>query len=300
VELSIIVVNYNTKGLLRSCLASIFEQTWRIALEVFVVDNGSTDGSLEVLAHEFGEVQLIANSVNKGFAAANNQGIKKAAGEYILLLNSDTEILNDAISKTLAFMKQHPEASIAGCKLLNKDGTLQPSCRSFPSVWNLFTESFFLYSVFKKIRLFGQYYMTHFDHESIRQVDVVMGAFMLIRREVFTAIGLLDENYFMYAEETDFCYRARQADYKTFFFPGAFIIHLGGGSTFDNQKQFEQLHSALLLFLHKHFTGIRLGAAVGLKKLGVALRVAIYFLAGVMMFNFQQIRKSRYYLRILF
>jgi GT2 family glycosyltransferase len=294
VQLSIIIVNYNTRILLRACLCSVFRQATKTDFEVIVVDNASTDGSREMLEQEFPHVTKIYNEKNRGFAAANNQAIKQAKGEYILLLNSDTEVLDGAIQKTVAFMQQCPEASIVGCKLLNADRTLQPSCRSFPSPWNLFTESFFLFRVFKHTQLFGQYYMSHFDHDSIRQVEVVMGAFMLIRRNVFETIGLFDEDYFMYAEETDFCYRARKAGYKTFFFPRVEIIHFGGGSTQDSQKQIEQLHSALLLF------GIKLFTAVGLKKLGVALRVTTYFLIGVLTFNVQQIRKSRHYLRILF
>jgi GT2 family glycosyltransferase len=142
--------------------------------------------------------------------------------------------------------------------------------------------------------------MSQFDHASIRQVGVVMGAFMLIRRKVFETVGLFDEDYFMYAEETDFCYRARQLGYSTFFFPEASVIHLGGGSAQDSQKYFDQLHSALLLFLQKHFTGIRLLAALALKNLGVALRVAIYFLIGLLTLDFRLIRKAKYYFRVLF
>jgi hypothetical protein len=262
---------------------------------VIVVDNASTDGSRKMLEQEFPQVKRINNSENRGFAAANNQGIVKAAGKYVLLLNSDTVILNDALQKTADFMEQHPKAAIVGCKLLNPDRTLQPSCRSFPSVWNIFTESFFLYKLFKRNKLFGQYYMSHFDHNALREVDVVMGAFMLIRREVFEKIGLLDEDYFMYAEETDFCYRAHRAGFKTFFCPEAAIIHIGGGSTIDSRKLFEQLHSTSLLFLKKHFTGIRLWAAVSLKNLGVVIRIITYFLMGILSLNVRTIKKALYY-----
>ncbi|MGI0009981.1 MAG: glycosyltransferase family 2 protein, partial [Nitrosopumilaceae archaeon] len=196
VQLSIIIINYNTRDLLRACLKSVFQKTQDLDFEMIVVDNASVDGSLEMVEQEFPQVKKICNAENRGFAAANNQAIKQANSEYILLLNSDTEVLDGAINKTIEFMKQRPETSIVGCKLLNPDGTLQPSCRSFPSVWNLFTESFFLYKAFKRTKLFGKYYMSFFDHTSIREVDVVMGAFMLIRREVIDAIGLFDEDYF--------------------------------------------------------------------------------------------------------
>lgn len=299
-QLSIIIVNYNAQDLLRACLISVFEHTKAIDFEVIVVDNASTDGSREMLEQRFLNVKKILNSVNHGFAAANNQAIKQASGDYILLLNSDTVVPDEAINKTLEYMRRNPEAGIVGCKLLNPDGTLQPSCRSFPSIWNLFTESLFLYRVFNGTELFGKYYMSFFDHESIREVEVVMGAFMLIRREVFEQVGLFDEDYFMYAEETDFCYRAYKLGYKTYFFPEASIIHIGGGSTHDNQKSFDLLHSSLLLFLHKHFSGIRLFLAVGLKNLGVALRIVTYFVAGLFTFDSSLLKKSRYFFRVLF
>ena len=299
-QLSIIIVNYNTRELLRRCLCSIFSQATEMDFEVFVVDNASTDGSREMLEQEFPQVKKIYFHENRGFSAANNEAIKQTAGEYVLLLNSDTDVADGAIWKTVAFMQQRPEASIVGCKLLNADETLQPSCRSFPSVWNIFSESFFLYLLFKRSWLFGGYYMSYFDHESIREVDVVMGAFMLIRKTVFETIGLFDETYFMYAEETDFCYRAHKAGFKTFFFPGASIIHLGGGSTHENQEFYARLHASLILFLRKHYTGLRLYAAIGLKNIGVALRVIIYWLAGVVTFNPALIKKSRYSFRVLF
>lgn len=299
-QLSIIIINYNTRDLLRACLKSVFQQTREIEFEVIVVDNASLDGSREMLEQEFTHVKKIFNTENRGFAAANNQAIKQAKGIYILLLNSDTEVLDGAIQKTAAFMQQHPEASIVGCKLLNADRTIQPSCRSFPSVWNLFSESFFFYKLFARTRLFGKYYMSFFDYASTREVDVVMGAFMLIRREVFDAIGHFDEDYFMYAEETDFCYRASKLGYKTYFFSEAAIMHIGGGSTRDSQKSFDLLHSSLLLFLHKHFNGFRLLLAVGLKNLGVALRVVAYFVAGLFTLDSSLLRKSWYFFRVLF
>jgi len=211
VVVSIILVNHNTREILRKCLKSIGKQTKGIAYEIILVDNNSTDGSAEMVQGEFPAVQLIRNSENRGFAAANNQGISRACGDYTLLLNSDTEVLDGAIQRTLEFMERHPEAGVVGCKLLNRDGTLQPSCRSFPSVLNLFTESFFLYIIFKRSNLFGKYHMTFFNHESIREVDVVKGAYMMIRKEVFDRVGLFDESYFMYAEEMDFCYRAKKS-----------------------------------------------------------------------------------------
>ena len=299
VLLSIIVINYNTRDLLRACLTSIYQQTRKIDFEVIVVDNASTDGSREMLAQKFPTVKMILNAVNKGFAAANNQAIRQAAGQYLLLLNSDTVVLDGAIDKTVAFMKQHQEASIVGCKLLNPDGTLQPSCRSFPSLWNLFTEAFFLYRIFKHSSRFGEYYMSHFDHESIREVEAVMGAFMLVRREVFAKAGMLDESYFMYSEEIEFCYRAGKQGCKVYFMPSAQIIHSGGGSIERAQAHLEQVHQSQLQFIRAHFTGLQKYLGLFLKHSGIAIRILAYFCAGLFTLNRRLVQKARSYSLVL-
>lgn len=300
VVVSIILVNHNSREILRKCLKSIGKQTKGIAYEIILVDNNSTDGSAEMVQADFPAVQLIRNSENRGFAAANNQGISRACGDYMLLLNSDTEVLDGAIQKTVEFMERHPDASVVGCRLLNRDGTLQPSCRSFPSVLNLFTESFFLYIIFKRSNLFGKYYMTFFNHESIREVDVVKGAYMMIRKEVFDRVGLFDESYFMYAEEMDFCYRAKKSGHKVFFYPGSQVIHLGGGSIADPQRYTRQIYDSQILFFRKHFTGIHRNAVILIKQAGIALRIVVYFLAAVVTLRSDLVRKSLAYSRLLF
>lgn len=292
-DLSIVVVNFNTRELLRACLASIAAETTGIQYEVILVDNASTDGSREMLEGEFPGIKCIYNSQNRGFAAANNQAIRVAEGRYILLLNSDTKVLDGAIQKTLQFMDRTPDTGIAGCKLLNPDGTLQPSCRSFPSVWNIFAETFFLYILFERTELFGRYHMTHFDHNKIRRVDVVKGAFMMIRREVFERVGLLDESYFMYTEETDYCYRMNAIGYHTYFFPWASVVHHEGGSVENFERLFEQFHSTQIQFLRKHFRGIRKHTTVFLKQVGIAIRVPVYFIAGFLKSDPTFLKKSR-------
>jgi GT2 family glycosyltransferase len=293
VDLSILIVNYNTRELLRTCLASVIAETYGIDYEVIVVDNTSSDGSREMLRQEFPSVRTIYNEGNKGFAAANNQGIRIAGGRYILLLNSDTKILAGAIQSTVNFMDAHAESSIVGCRLLNADGSLQPSLMSFPTVWNLFTESFFLYLIFQKSRLFGRYHMTHFNYATVCPVDVVKGAFMMIRQEVFERIGLFDESYFMYTEETDFCFRAKAAGVGIFFYPSASIIHYGSGSVENIDRLFEQFHSTQVYFLRKNFVGLHRTAAVVLKMVGIAVRIPTYFLAGVLTLNRTFLQKSR-------
>jgi len=299
VTLSIIIVNYNTRELLRACLQSVLEQTREIAFEIIVIDNDSTDGSREMLRDAFPQVRVIHNENNRGFAAANNQGIRLATGKYILLLNSDTVILDRAIQKTLLYMTEHSKANIVGCKLLNPDGTLQPSCRSFPTPWNLFCEASFLYLLFKRTRLFGTYYMSHFDHNTSRRVDFVMGAFMLIKREVFEHVGLLDEEYFMYTEEMDWCYRAAQLGHQVHFTPSARIIHVLGGSTSNRQSYFDQLHLSQMRFIRKHFRGLKKVLGLSLKRFGIALRIPVYGLVGMLPGKRDLIKKSLAYARVL-
>ena len=298
-DLSVIVVNYNTNTFLRDCLQSVFEQTEGIDYELIVVDNASSDGSRELLQNEFPQVRTIFNSENKGFAAANNQAIRVAQGRYVLLLNSDTRVLDGAVQKTFHFMEDHKEASIVGCRLLNADGTLQPSCMSFPTVWNLFSEAFFFYILFRRTKLFGAYHMTYFDYDTVRPVDIVKGAFMMFRREVFENVGLFDESYFMYTEETDLCYRAKQKGYQTFFFPLARIIHFGGGSIDSKRQFFEQFHRTQIYFIKKNFTGLRKYLGLFFKEAGIAVRVPAYFLVGSLTWNSELLRKSFDYLVVL-
>lgn len=297
--LSVVVVSYNTKDLLNTCLRSIKHETKGIDFEVIVVDNASTDSSKDMLNREFPAIKTIFNPVNKGFAAANNQGILIASGDYLLLLNSDTEILDGAIQKTVHFVEKNREVAIVGCRLLNQDGTLQPSCRSFPTVWNIFTETFFLYLLFKRTRLFGSYYMTWFNYDRLQEVDVVIGAFMMIRRAVIDQVGLLDESYFMYSEETDFCLRARRKGYRTYFFPNADVIHVGGGSIGDALQYFVQLHQSQVQFIRTHFRGFERHLALFLKNLGVALRIPVYFVIGLLTVNLDLVKKSRLYFDVL-
>jgi len=252
-EVSVLIINWNTKDILRDCLHSVYETTPRDSLEVIVVDNASQDGSVEMVKNEFPAVKLVANSSNVGFAKANNQGIKAAQGRYVLLLNSDTVVLGDAIAETITFADANADAGVVGCRVLNADRTLQPTCFMFPSALNILLSSTYLYKLFPRSKLFGREHMTWWKRDDVREVDVVTGCFMLIRRDVFDKIGLLDTDYFMYGEETDFCYRCKKAGFRNYFYPSAQIIHLGGASS----RQMEpamilQARASILLFLRKH------------------------------------------------
>lgn len=252
-DISIIIVNWNTRDILRDCLESVYKQTKGIAFEVIVVDNASSDGSAAMVKAEFLQVILIENTDNKGFAAANNQGMRIAKGRYVLLLNSDTVVLDCAIPKTFVFAEKHPEAAVIGCKVLNPDHTLQPTCFMFPCLLNLCLSSTYLYKIFPRNRFFGRERMSWWNRDDVRQVDVVTGCFMLVRREAIDQVGMMDEDFFMYAEETDWCWRFKKAGWQNLFFPDAQIIHLGGQSSKQvRAKSLIQLRLGILQYFYKN------------------------------------------------
>ncbi|MFH1561640.1 MAG: glycosyltransferase family 2 protein [Patescibacteria group bacterium] len=255
--LSIIIVNWNTKKLTKQCLDSILTNDKRLDLsgratvkeevvptEIIVVDNGSTDDSIKYLK-SLKKIKIIFNKDNLGFGKANNQGIKTAQGEYVLLLNSDTIIKEGAISQTVHWMAAHPEAAVAGCKLLNPDGSSQSSFGSFPDLATVFLMLFkehFLGS--KKVRRTGN---------KIEETDWVMGAFLLTRKSTLEQAGLLDEGIFMYMEEVEWCYRVKQLGLKIFFYPNAKITHLGRGSSASGKTDpILNIFRGLNYFYRKH------------------------------------------------
>jgi GT2 family glycosyltransferase len=216
-DLSIIIPNFNTKELLKKCLKSIKKA------ETIVVDNGSTDGSVEMIKKEFPEVIPIENHKNLGFAKAVNQGIKCAKGDYILVLNSDTEVKNGALKCLVDFARQHPEAGIVGARLLNPDGSIQPSIYHFPTIFRAIKEFWF-----GQKGSYEKYYVIGEDPVS---VDAVTGAAMLIPRKTIEKVGLFDERYFMYFEDLDYCRRVKKAGLKVYYLPEARIIHFHGKSS---------------------------------------------------------------------
>jgi len=273
-DVSIIIVNYNTKDVLRDCLESIYEQTRQVHFEVIVVDNASADGSVNMIKDCFSKVILIENSENRGFAAANNQGIKIAKARYLLLLNSDTVILDDAIRKTVEFADSHKEAGILGCRVLNPDSSLQPTCFMFPSLLNAVLLTSYLNNLFPRNRFFGREQMTWWDRTDEREVDVVTGCFMLVRKTAIKQVGEMDTRFFMYAEETDWCYRFKQADWKIMFTPVGEIIHAGGCSAKQMKpKMVLQLRASVLLFFKKHRTRLSYRVACLFMSLFFLLRI---------------------------
>ncbi len=229
-DLSIIIVSYNTRDMLKACLVSVYGETRGIEFEVIVVDNASTDGSVEMVRFDFPQARIIANTRNAGFAGGNNQGMAASHGDFFLLLNPDTVILDKAITKTLAFIRERKDIGVAGCRVWDADGSPQYTTFMYPRLVNMLLSATGLASVFRKNRFFGRAQMHWWDHNDTREVEVVAGCFMLVRRVVYEQLGGMDERFFMYAEETDWCLRMSRAGWKIVFYHEAEIVHLIGQS----------------------------------------------------------------------
>jgi len=278
VDVSIILVNWNTRELLRNCINSLYRNMRNSSFEIIVVDNASSDGSVDMLKLEFGDVQVIANSENRGFATANNQGMLTSKGRYILLLNSDTIVLDASIDKAVAFADSYKDAAVVGCRVLNADRTLQPTCFMFPSILNMLLSVSYLYKLFPSSRFFGRERMTWWKRGDIRKVDVVTGCFMLVRCEAIEEVGMLDERFFMYAEETDWCYRFKQSGWKIMFTPASTIIHLGGQSSRKvRAEMLIRLRLSILQFINKHHDWLTYKTACLLTLLFFAFRIPVWF-----------------------
>jgi GT2 family glycosyltransferase len=276
-DVSIIIVNWNTKDVLRNCLQSIYQQADKTKFEVIVIDNNSNDGSARMVAEEFPHVKLISNESNIGFAAANNQGILSAKGKYVLLLNPDTIILNGAITKAVAFADSNPRAAVVGCLVMNPDKSLQLSCFMFPSLLNMFLSATYLYKIFPKSRFFGRYLMSWWDHASDRAVEAVSGCFMLVRQEAINQVGILDERFFMYTEEADWCYRFRKAGWQIWHFAGAQVIHLRGESSKKRTGiSALPLHGSLIKYMAKHHSPLKVALFCCLVSIHFGVRAPMW------------------------
>lgn len=279
IDLSIIIVSTNEKHFLIPCLESIFRETQELVVEVIVIDNASTDGTSAWLGSEYPNVVVVRNERNLGFAASNNRGLPLARGRHVLLLNPDTEILGKTLGQVVRYMDNETNVGILGCKLLSKSGHVQASVRGFPSCWNLFFEASFLYLLFPHSKFVGDYYMSYFSYDRTREVDWLCGAFFLIRRELIDRIGILDEQFFMYAEELDYCFRAWRAGFSVVFFSEAAAIHHWGIGT-TNPELVYWGHWSQILFFRKHGQGFRRSMLIWLKMMGLFLRVIMYHLRG--------------------
>jgi GT2 family glycosyltransferase len=246
-DASVVVVTYNALPWIEQSIASVQGE------EVVVIDNGSTDGTVDVVRELFPQARLIERE-NLGLASGWNAGMAVVTGRYFLLLNADAWLTDGSLARLVEFADAHPEAAVVGPRLLNTDGTLQRSVRGFPTLWRLATEYLFLRKLAPGSQLLNAFYAGGFEHGEEREVEVVMGACMLVRREAVEQVGPLDEAFFLFSEETDWCYRFEEAGWKVLFFPGAECVHVGGAS--HGGRMFRENVRGHLRFLAKH-RGVR-------------------------------------------
>ena len=256
-KLSVVIVNYNVKHFIEQCLFSVLKASENIACEIFVVDNNSVDGSVTIIKDKFPQVNLIVNKVNTGFSVANNQAIRLAKGEYVLLLNPDTVVQEDTFTKVITFMDTHADAGGLGVKMLDGQGNFAPeSKRGLPTPFVAFYKMVGLSRFFPKSAKFGKYHLSYLPQDQINEVDVLSGAFMLMRKSVLDKIGLLDETFFMYGEDIDLSYRIQKSGYKNYYFPETQIIHYKGESTKRSSLNYVIIfYKAMAIFSRKHFSG---------------------------------------------
>ncbi len=269
-ELSIIIVNYNAAPFLKRAIESIELHLKNVSHEICVVDNASTDKSSDVWLN-FPQVRVIRNDNNLGFAAGINQGLKDTTGSYVLWLNPDAELLDDGLATILRYMNDHPNVGIIGTRIVNSDGSIQLSCRSFPSYRaGLFNRYSLLTRWFPKNRFSRNYLKSDFDHNVIADVDWVSGACLLHRRELVKRPGLLDEHFFMYCEDVDYCFRAKQEGWNVQYHPGAAVLHhIAASSKQLPRKTILERHKSIWHYYTKHFKrNIAKDIAVGAGILG--------------------------------
>jgi GT2 family glycosyltransferase len=268
-DLAIVIVNYNTAALLRECLRSVYASRGGLALAVCVVDNASSDDSVAMVRREFSQAHVIANATNAGYPQANNQGLRhfgfrdanpkglqdpSGLPRYALLLNPDTVLPPAALAKMIAFMESHPQAGVAGPKLVRLDGSLDKACRrSFPtpesSLWHLMR----LDKLFPRSRRFARYDLSYLDPDVVTQVDAVVGAFMLVRREAILQAGLLDETFFMYGEDLDWARRITDAGWQVWYNPAVTVTHVKEAASRHSDRARVEFYRALLIFYDKHY-----------------------------------------------
>lgn len=273
-DLSIIIVNYNVKEFLQNLLHSIEKASLTISKEIIVIDNASDDGSIELISEKFPSVILIRNNVNVGFGKAVNQGLAIANGKYILFSNPDCIVSEDTLVKMISFFGNNTECGLAGCKILNSDGSLQLACRrSFPGPWTSFTKVTGLSNLFPDSKIFARYNLTYLDENQTYEVDAVSGSFMMIRKDIYEKVGGFDEQFFMYGEDLDLCYRVQKKGFKVFYIHDTQIIHYKGESTKrSNLDETKLFYNAMHLFVKKHLSSfpiieIILRTAIGFRKL---------------------------------
>ena len=255
-DLSIVIVNWNTKSRLAACLDSVERHPPEGELEVIVVDNDSSDGSAQMARECFSDVTLIEQVKNVGYAEGNNRGIRASTGRLVLLLNPDTEVKAGTLDALVKFVDEHPEAAAVGCRLVGSDGRVQRSCRSFPDPAGVLFEYTRLSYLFPKSRLFGRYRMTYFRYNQEAEVDQPMGSCLLMSRKAIEDVDMFDQEFPIFFNEVDWCYRAKLKGWKIYFTPSAEVVHHGAASTSQiKAEMIRESHRSMLKFYDKHYKG---------------------------------------------
>lgn len=280
-KLTVVIVNYNVEHFLEQCLLSVRKASKNLQIETYVVDNISIDGSVAMVKEKFPEVILIENQDNVGFSKANNQAMRVAKGEYVLLLNPDTIVEEDTFVKVVDFMDEHPEAGGLGVKMIDGKGVFLPeSKRGLPTPSVAFYKIFGLSTLFPKSKKFGRYHLGFLDKEEINEIEILSGAFMLMRKKTLDEVGLLDEAFFMYGEDIDLSYRILLGGYKNYYYPETKIIHYKGESTKKSSVNYVFVfYNAMIIFAKKHFS------EKNANTFSVLIKLAIYLRASVAIFN---------------
>ena len=279
-RLSVVFLSYNTRDLTRQALNSVLAAAEGLEAEIFVVDNASADGSADMVAEEFPQVKLVCNEANVGFSAGNNVALRQVTGEYALLINTDTIVRRDALHAMVEFLDAHPESGACGCKILDPDGTLQlDSRRGFPTPLAAFCKMSGLSRLFPKHPLMARYHLTHLDPEQTAEIEVLSGSCMMVRKAAMDQVGLLDEDYFMYGEDIDWCYRFHQAGWKIYYLPTTAIIHFRGESGRGTPlKILYRKSRAMSIFVNKHMARRYRFFPLWLLQVGIALHGTFRFL----------------------
>ncbi|WP_199851587.1 glycosyltransferase family 2 protein [Brumimicrobium mesophilum] len=281
IRISVIIVNYNVEYFLEQCLNSVYDALKNVQGEVFVVDNNSIDGSVEMVKRQFPQVNLIANKDNPGFSVANNQAIRISKGDYVVLLNPDTVVEEDTFQKCVDFMDKNPDGGGLGVRMIDGKGVFLPeSKRGLPTPAVAFYKIFGLSRIFPKSKTFGQYHLGYLDEFETNEVEILSGAFMLMRKKALDKVGLLDEAFFMYGEDIDLSYRIIKGGYKNYYFPETQIIHYKGESTKKSSINYVFVfYRAMVIFAEKHFS------QKNAKLFSFFINLAIYFRAGLALLN---------------
>jgi GT2 family glycosyltransferase len=301
IDVSIIIVNYNSFKLLRRCLDSIFYHTKDLIYEIIIIDNNSVEEDVNNLANEYVGLRIYKNDRNLGFAKANNIGATYARGKYLLLLNNDTELLENSVKFVFEHCESKNSKILVGCKLLNQDGTIQSSTYKFPSPGNLFTSNFFIYPLLNKSPRYDKSYVVKSNQVNPLETEVIIGAFIFLRTCDYIELHGFDERFFFYNEDADLCYRFIETGGKVIYLPGTAVKHVGGGTAkFYKWFHFKNRSISQIKFFQKHFKGVKFFTSVFLHFSGIIIRVPIFLIIGSITFNKNMIARGLYYILLIF